>query len=385
MKKILVINTGYRIFGGEDTNIVDELDLLKQSYKIEYLEFKNSDKLNFQDFISFITSNNKKSNKSLQKIINDFKPDVAYVHNTWFKGNLGIFELLKNEGINTIHKIHNFRYDCTKSIKTSNHLSGNDTCFKCGLDRKSLGFFNKYYQDSYLKSFFIYIFGRRYYKILLNNPMKLLVMNIFHKEYLVNLGIDSSKIGIYYNPINISKENSKGYNSSSNTVVYAGRLTESKGVEELIETWKKADTKGLKLVLIGEGNMENYLRNKYVSDEIHFTGLLTNDESKDYIQRSRAVITSTKLYEGQPRILSEASSYGVPSIFPSFSGMEEYFPEDYEFSFEQFNYAELKEKIELLKDKEKLDHTSKEVFDHLYEMINKDKLLLDFNRLIKET
>jgi len=168
MKKILVINTGYRIFGGEDTNIVDELNLLKQSYKIEYLEFKNSDKLNFQDFVSFITSNNKESNKSLQKIINDFKPDVAYVHNTWFKGNLGIFELLKNEGINTIHKIHNFRYDCTKSIKASDHLSGNDTCFKCGLDRNSLGFFNKYYQDSYLKSFFIYIFGRRYYKILLN-------------------------------------------------------------------------------------------------------------------------------------------------------------------------------------------------------------------------
>ncbi len=385
MKKILVINTGYRIFGGEDTNILDELDLLKQSFKVEYLEFKNSDKLNFQDFISFITSNNKESNKSLQKIINDFKPDLAYVHNTWFKGNLGIFKLLKNEGINTIHKIHNFRYDCTKSIKASNHLSGNDTCLKCGFSRKSLGFFNKYYQDSYLKSFFIIIFGRRYYKILLNNPMKLLVMNIFHKEHLVNLGIDSSKIGIYYNPINMSKEDSKGYNSSSNTVVYAGRLTESKGVEELIKTWNKADTKGLKLFLIGEGNMENYLRNKYASDEIHFMGLLTNEETKDYIKRSRAVITSTKMYEGQPRILSEASSYGVPSIFPSFSGMEEYFPEDYEFSFEQFNYGELKEKIELLKDKEKLDHRSKDVFGHLYEMINKDKLLLDFNRLIKET
>ena len=46
MKKVLVVNTSYKIPGGEDTNIVEEINYLSRLYEIEYLEFKNSDKLN---------------------------------------------------------------------------------------------------------------------------------------------------------------------------------------------------------------------------------------------------------------------------------------------------------------------------------------------------
>ena len=33
----------------------------------------------------------------LRKILDEFSPDYAYVHNTWFKGSLGIFEVLKEK------------------------------------------------------------------------------------------------------------------------------------------------------------------------------------------------------------------------------------------------------------------------------------------------
>ena len=53
MKKILVVNTTYSQFGGEDSNIVDEIKLLQKNFDVEYLEYKNSQKLNFYDFIAF--------------------------------------------------------------------------------------------------------------------------------------------------------------------------------------------------------------------------------------------------------------------------------------------------------------------------------------------
>ena len=28
-----------------------------------------------------------------------FKPDIVYIHNTWFKANLGIFDILKKEKV----------------------------------------------------------------------------------------------------------------------------------------------------------------------------------------------------------------------------------------------------------------------------------------------
>ena len=44
-EKILIINTKYKELGGEDSNILDEIDLLSKHYKVEYLEFDNSKEL----------------------------------------------------------------------------------------------------------------------------------------------------------------------------------------------------------------------------------------------------------------------------------------------------------------------------------------------------
>ena len=46
-------------------------------------------------------------------VIEDFQPDLVYVHNTWFKASVGIFKLLKKNNIKTFIKVHNFRYICT--------------------------------------------------------------------------------------------------------------------------------------------------------------------------------------------------------------------------------------------------------------------------------
>ena len=39
--------------------------------------------------------------------------------------------------------------------------------------------------------------GKKYYNILQNHPMKLLVMNEFHQEYLKNLGISNDRVSIF--------------------------------------------------------------------------------------------------------------------------------------------------------------------------------------------
>ena len=133
-------------------------------------------------------------------------------------------------------------------------------------------------------------------------------------------------------------------------MVYAGSLVEQKGIKELIESWKKSNV-NLKLLIIGIGQLEKGIVNKYSSENIEFLGFIENEKAIDLIKNSRAVITATKMFEGQPRLISEASAYGIPSIYPSFGGLDEYFPKDYNLSFQQFNYFDLVEKINCLKNK----------------------------------
>lgn len=379
MKKILLLNTKYREFGGEDSNILDEKTFLSRYYDVEYLEFDNSDKLKISDYVSFFTNKNKQSNKKLIDKIRTFNPDIVYVHNTWFKANLGIFKILKDFNIETILKIHNFRFSCTTSYRSKSHLSDDEYCSKCGFSGTKI--FNKYYKSSYLKSFFLIRYGKKYKKILKNFDLKILVMTDFQKKYLIENGLSSKKIFLYENPINNLKKINNLYNENSDYVVYAGRISDAKGVKELISSWKRSNIKNLNLKIIGEGESLQKLIEGHQKENIEFLGKLENNEAMKIIQNSRAVITATKMYEGQPRLLCEASSMGIPSIFPNFGGMIEFFPEDYELKFDQYNYLDLQNKLNMLNNQNLFKALSVEVKSFINLKLSDEKLLNKFKSL----
>ena len=382
-KKILVINTKYREYGGEDSNIVDEIKLLKKYFDVEYLEYDNKQKLKLIDVLAFFSANNKNSNKILKDKLKIFYPDIVYVNNTWFKANLGIFKVLKNHNLNTILKIHNFRYDCTKNFLSKKHFQDDSFCKKCGLKPLRNQFINKYFPSSYLKSFAVLRYGNKYFKILKNYPMTIFTLNNFHKDFLTSVGVEKDKIKILYNPINKQVNRPTEFTKKSNEVIYAGRVSSEKGIEELIGTWSRSNTKDMKLKIIGDGELLVKLKDKFSSDNIIFMGFLEQKETLEIIKNSRAVITATKILEGQPRLLCEASSYGVPSIFPNFGGVGEYFPKNYSFSFEQYNYEQLKEIIESLDDNKLVAEEGRKAYEHINSLITESDTINTFNNLIK--
>jgi len=364
MKKVLVINTKYKNYGGEDSNFDEEIKFLKKFYEVDYINFDNAKNLNIYDLISFFTLSNPASNKALKIKVDTFKPDIVYIHNTWFKANLGIFNLLKKENIKVVLKIHNFRFACTDTFIASKHFIGKDFCFKCGNKKTRISLFNKYFENSYIKSFFVVMYGKRYINILREYNLKIIALNEFCKDYLIKKGVNEDKVFKNYNPFEISEGHT--YSADSEYVVYAGSLTEQKGVKDLLESWKVSKI-NLRLLVIGSGQLENEITSKYSSENIEFLGFLENNKAIDIIRQARAVITATKIFEGQPRLITEASAYGVPSIYPSFGGLDEYFPDDYKLSFKQFDYHDLVKKILFLEDKKLLIEESKKIHNHTIE------------------
>lgn len=380
MKKLLVVHNKYQIPGGEDSNIHDEISHLTKEYDVRYLEFNNIEKFRIFDLLSLATRTNLISNKLLKKELNTFKPDAVYIHNTWFKANLGLFKILKKRNINTLFKIHNFRYDCSRFFLAKNHLRGSKLCNACFF-RKKNRIFNKYYEDSYLKSLLLIFYSKKLFKIIKNYPLKVIVLTNFHKNYLSELGVLRSKIFIYSNPITLNYK--KIHNNKENKyAVYAGRLTKEKGVESLLDSWVSANLEDFSLKIIGSGNMQSKLISKYKNSNVEFLGELSNEETLKQIKESSVVITATKMYEGQPRLLCEASSFGVPSIYPSFGGMDEFFPKDYPFSFKQYDYVDLKSKILELQNEHELKKTSNNVYRKISNKLDQNDLLNQFREIL---
>jgi len=381
MKKLLLVNTKYREFGGEDANILEEKQFLSKYYDVEYLEYDNSSKISLSDLISFITNNNKQSNKKLIDALNSFKPDIVYIHNTWFKGNLGLFKVLARYNKRVVLKLHNFRYSCSESYFSKVHLNGLDHCYKCGFD-KARSIFNKYYKDSLIKSFLLIRYSKKYKKILQEYNLKILVMTKFQKDYLQKLGINEDKIKIYENPITDLENTKNEYNKNSDYIVYAGRITGPKGVENLLISWKNCGFENLILKIIGIGEDLDKLQNTYHKN-VEFLGKISNDETLKIIKHSLAVITATQMYEGQPRLLCEASSMGIPSIFPNFGGMVEFFPEDYELKFEQYNYLDMEKKLHMLNDDSLLESLSYDVKNYINKKLSDNTLKTKFEENFK--
>ena len=346
MKKILIIHNNYRIIGGEDTSVDNEIKYLQNEYTVDFLLFDNLVTNYFLQFFYFFINKNLKSMKLLENKIKLFSPDVVYIHNTWFKASLGIFNVLENFEGEVILKIHNFRYDCTRYFLTKYHLKNNTVCPKCGLTKKDLKIFNRYFTDSIFKSLIVKIYGKKYFKILKNSKFKLFLLTNFHKRYLKTLGIPSSRL--YVVPNQIKFEETLSIKHNGDYFLYAGRISKEKGVEDLIQAYLMIKNKEKKLKIIGDGPDYLRLRNKYSSSEIEFIGELENKEVLEYIKNSSGVVTATKLYEGQPTLLCEASANGIVSIFPRTGGIHEFFPKDYQFSFEKNNINDLSLKIEML-------------------------------------
>jgi GalNAc-alpha-(1->4)-GalNAc-alpha-(1->3)-diNAcBac-PP-undecaprenol alpha-1,4-N-acetyl-D-galactosaminyltransferase len=134
----------------------------------------------------------------------------------------------------------------------------------------------------------------------------------FSKDYLVNI-IKNQKVVVIPNPL--SKTFINRAVVKEKIIINVGRLVEKKGQKYLIEAFSKLNSKGWKLVFLGDGHLRSELEkmicNLKISDKVFFIG--TTKNIGEWLNKS-SIFAFPSILEGFPNALAEAMSYGLPCV-----------------------------------------------------------------------
>ena len=309
--KLLIVHNKYQSnnIGGEDIVYQNELQsLVKKLGKENVFSFEVSNddiskfKLIFSIWFSF------KYYKEVKKMIVKNNIDIVHIHNFYPLLTPSIFKASKDAGAKVVHTLHNYRLWCISGIF---YRDGYGICELCPKNRFSLhGVFNKCFRKSLIQSVLAQM-SFWYYRAtkVFDNIDYFFVLTQFQKDKVVSLGLDKKRVILKPNSLDINFK----IKEQKNNYIYVGRIEESKGIYGLLKVWEQLDDIFV-LTIVGGGDIEEELRDKYAKKNIIFKGKQNRQETLNNIAKSKYLIQPSVWYETFGLTIIEAMSFGVPVI-----------------------------------------------------------------------
>ncbi|PNQ74778.1 hypothetical protein C1T31_01160 [Hanstruepera neustonica] len=320
--------------------------------------------------------------KKIGKVLDAFKPDIVHIHNYNFQLSPSILPEIKKRRIPIVQTIHDSQMICP--YHRLFNFQRNEVCTKC----VEGSFFNcikdKCFDGSILKSTIGAAESMLYHS--LGYYEKHIDFYISPSNFLAELVKKRIKkdITVIPNFTDIVDPNS-GVNSK-NYYLYFGRISEEKGVLELIELFK--DTQ-FRLVLIGKGPLEDEVAMKIKSiDNIEFVGPKYGSELFGFVEEAKYVIQPSKWFENCPMTIIESFALNTPVIGSNHSGFKDLIDDGKTGWLLDFsNFEEAKTKL-LEIDKITTSEMKKNILEYYSKYLSKDihikKILKVYKKLLEK-
>jgi glycosyltransferase involved in cell wall biosynthesis len=312
--KVLMVHNRYQQRGGEDAVVDAEVRLLSSSgIEVQRLDVDN-------DAIHGIVGKIHASanllvgspaiNDRISKALAGFGPDVVHVHN-WFPTlSTSVFRKCRLAGIPVVHTLHNYRPLCiSATLFRDGHV-----CEDCiGTSFRTPGVVHKCYRGSLLGSAVAtagmvtqWAAGTWHHSV-----DRFIALSQFARNKLIEGGLPEDKIVVKPNFVDPDPGPGTG---DGGYYLYAGRLTEEKGLRTLLDCWKNGPDLPL-LRVAGTGPLQDEVRQAAsVLANFEWIGGRSGDEVLRLMSSAKATVCPSLWYEGMPRVVIESLAVGTPVV-----------------------------------------------------------------------
>ncbi|MCX5695216.1 MAG: glycosyltransferase family 4 protein [Candidatus Omnitrophica bacterium] len=319
--KILIIHNHYLEKGGEDGVVSAEAKLLEgKGHKVVLYE-KSNEYIKrlplFKKLIFILLELNfsKTVYREVKEIVKREKPDIAHIHNVFFRITPSVYFALKEENVPIVQSLHNYRFFCLRGTFFNNGA----VCEKC----KNKQFFNAVIRKCWRNSFFPPLFlANLLYKgkSFLKNIDSYIVTSKFSRDKFIELGLEEERMFL---KVNFLTSEPEGNIQDCNYALFLGRLVDYKGIETLMKAFEIGPSFNLKI--IGDGPLKREVQSFASSrNNVEWLGRIKKDSVLEVIKNSSFVIFPSECYENMPLVLMESFSFSKPVLASRLGAIKEF-------------------------------------------------------------
>jgi glycosyltransferase involved in cell wall biosynthesis len=248
--------------------------------------------------------------KAIRQKVEEFKPDIVHIHNTFPLLSPAIFPAIGKRAARVL-TLHNYRLFCPAAIP----MRDGKVCTEC-LDKRSPmpSMIHGCYRGSRAATLPL-AFSVGLHRALgtwTKQVDAFICLSEFQRELMIEAGLPREKVHVkpnFYpgNPEVVVWSERKPY------VVFAGRLTAEKGVVNLLRAWNAWGAAAPELRLVGDGQLRPELERMATGLPVRFLGQVGAEEAQAQIAGARLLVLSSECFEGFPMVVREAFAFGTPA------------------------------------------------------------------------
>jgi glycosyltransferase involved in cell wall biosynthesis len=311
--KILLVHNRYRIPGGEDTVVQAEMSLLETyGHEVTLLESNNAD---ISGVLGRIRTGvgavySRRGKRRVAAELARVRPDVMHVHNFFPLFSPSVYFAAREAGIPVVQTLHNYRLVCPNALL----FRDGHVCEDClGVAVPAAGIVHGCYRGSRLGTAPVtaMLATHRLLGTWTQMVDAYIVLTEFSRKKLIEGGLPAEKMFVKPNFVHPSPAIGNG---DGGFALFAGRLSEEKGVSTLLAAWKQLAAE-IPLKMIGEGHLASIV--KLAAEEssgIEWLGQVTRDKVVELMRRASLLIFPSIWYETFGMSIIEAFAVGLPVV-----------------------------------------------------------------------
>lgn len=319
--RILSVHNSYQIRGGEDESRELEENLLREmGHQVDTYEESNNSLKSIKPIpLALRTIWSNQSYRTVRRKLREKQYDLIHVQNFFPLISPSIYYAAKSEGIPVVQTLRNYRLLCPNAL----FFRDGRVCEDClGKNIPYPGVVHSCYRENRAATAATTAMLTTHRAIGTWTKMvdKYITLTNFAREKLIEGGIPEEQIMVKPNFVHPDPQPGDG---SGGYALYVGRLSVEKGVDTLLDAWKKIDYR-VPLKIVGDGPLENLVTEACQKpNQIEWLGRRPMEEVHQLMGEAMFLIFPSKWYETFGRVAVEAFAKGTPVIAAQIGAISE--------------------------------------------------------------